>query len=416
MKDAYSFDLDKESLDNSYELMFEAYQNIFKRCGLSFRAVEADSGAIGGSDSHEFHVLAESGEDAIASCSYCDYAANMEKAVAGWSDVVACRATVQMQKVATPNVKTIDEVAEFLAVTPDKICKSLLVETDEGKFMLLLRGDHELNEIKASNFLDGDNFRLMEPEEVQKLTGVGVGSIGPVNISLPIIADLSLKNSNDIICGANEDGFHLTGVNWERDLPKPKFADLRNVQAGDSCSRCDFGTLRLDRGIEVGHVFKLGDKYTKSMNMTVLNKGGREQTPLMGCYGIGVSRIVAAAIEQNHDDNGIVWPIFLAPFHVEILLINPKEAPAAELAEELYKQLQDSGLEPLLDDRNERLGVKFKDADLIGAPIRVVIGGRGIKEGAVEVQNRVDGASEKVAIDKVGELLINRAKALLQGS
>ncbi|MBF0444437.1 MAG: proline--tRNA ligase [Magnetococcales bacterium] len=416
MKDAYSFDLDQESLDNSYELMFKAYQQIFKRCGLSFSAVEADTGAIGGSDSHEFHVLAESGEDAIASCSNCDYAANLEKAVAGWPDVVACRPTAQMQKVATPNIKTIDEVAGFFAVTPDKTCKSLLVETDEGRFMLLLRGDHELNEIKAANFLDGDNFRLMEPEEVKKLTGVGVGSIGPVNISLPIIADLSLKNSSDFICGANEDDFHLTGVNWESDLPRPEFADLRNVQAGDSCSRCDFGTLRLDRGIEVGHVFKLGDKYTKSMGMTVLNQGGREQTPLMGCYGIGVSRIVAAAIEQNHDDNGIVWPIFLAPFHVEILLINPKEAAAAQLAEEIYKQLQESGLEPLLDDRNERLGVKFKDADLIGAPLRVVIGGRGIKEGAVEVQSRVDGSSEKVALDKVGELLINRTKGLLQES
>ncbi|MBF0193200.1 MAG: proline--tRNA ligase [Magnetococcales bacterium] len=413
MKDAYSYDLDQESLDNSYDLMFKAYQNIFKSCGLSFRAVEADTGAIGGSDSHEFHVLAESGEDAIASCNSCDYAANLEKAEAGTPKAIPSPTKEQMQKIATPEAKTIDEVSEFFTVTPDKTVKSLLVKTDEGPFMLLLRGDHELNEIKASNFLDGNNFSLLEPEEVKNITGVSVGSLGPVGAKLPVIADLSLANNSGFICGANEDGYHLTGVNWERDLPKPKFADLRNVQVGDSCSRCGSGTLRLDRGIEVGHVFKLGDKYTKSMGMTVLNQLGREQTPLMGCYGIGVSRIVAAAIEQNHDDNGIVWPISLAPFHVEILLINPKEEAAANLANDIYKQLQDSGLEPLLDDRNERIGVKFKDADLIGAPIRVVIGGRGIKEGAVEVQSRVDGSSEKVVLDKVAELLINRAKNLL---
>ncbi|MBF0379438.1 MAG: proline--tRNA ligase [Magnetococcales bacterium] len=416
MKDAYSFDLDQQSLDNSYEVMFQAYKEIFKSCGLSFRAVEADSGAIGGSASHEFHVLAESGEDAIASCDSCDYAANLEKAVAGLQDGTDTPPTAEMQKVATPEAKTIDEVSEFFAVTPDKTCKSLLVESDEGPCMLLLRGDHELNEIKAGNLLAGNNFRLLEPHEVKKLTGVGVGSLGPVASKLKIIADNSLANMSDFICGANEDGYHLTGVNWERDLPSPQFADLRNVQEGDSCSRCDAGSLRLDRGIEVGHVFKLGDKYTKSMNMTVLNQDGREQTPLMGCYGIGVSRIVAAAIEQNHDDNGIVWPIFLAPFHVEILLINPKEAPAAEFAEKLYQQLLDSGLEVLLDDRHERLGVKFKDADLIGAPIRVVIGGRGIKEGAVEVQSRKGGSSQKVALNEVGETLINRAKDLLSGS
>ncbi|MBF0357947.1 MAG: proline--tRNA ligase [Magnetococcales bacterium] len=414
MKDAYSFDLDQESLDNSYKQMFTAYQNIFKRCGLQFRAVEADSGAIGGSDSHEFHVLADSGEDAIASCDSCDYAANLEKAVAGGSPE-AVPAGADMQKVATPEIKSIDDVAGFFNISADKTVKALLVQTDKGEFMLLLRGDHELNEIKAENYLDGDGFKLVEPGAVQKSTGVSVGSLGPVGATTPIIADNSLAGMSDFICGANEDGFHLTGVNWERDLPLPKFADLRNVQAGDLCSRCGAGTLRLDRGIEVGHVFKLGDKYSKAMQMTVLNQGGREQTPLMGCYGIGVSRIVAAAIEQNHDDSGIVWPIFLAPFHVEILLINPKEEAAAKLAEEIYEYLKARGIEALLDDRNERLGVKFKDADLIGAPLRVVIGGRGIKDGAVEVQSRHDGVAEKVAIDAVGDLLLKRAEDLLKG-
>jgi prolyl-tRNA synthetase len=414
MKDAYSFDLDQDSLDKSYELMFSTYQKIFTRCGLNFSAVEADTGAIGGADSHEFHVLAKSGEDEIASCDSCDYAANLEKAVAGRPPKPDSTPSAEiMERVATPNIKTIDEVAGFFKVPVEQTVKSMVVETSEGAFMLLLRGDHELNEIKAANLLDGDNFTIPDAEAVQCLTGVSVGSLGPVGAGLPIVADLMLEDSLNFVCGASQDGFHLTGVNWERDLPRPRFVDLRNIQVGDLCSRCDSGHFRFDRGIEVGHVFKLGDKYTKAMQMTVLNQGGREQTPLMGCYGIGVSRIVAAAIEQNHDDSGIVWPISLAPFHVEILLINPKEAVAAELAEEIYTRLQANGIDPLLDDRNERLGVKFKDADLIGAPLRVVIGGRGVKEGVVEVQSRQDGESEKVPIAEVTELLINRVQVLL---
>ena len=416
MKDAYSFDLDQNSLDQSYDIMFNTYQNIFKRCGLSFSAVEADTGAIGGADSHEFHVLAKSGEDEIASCDKCDYAANLEKAVPGHVAVVADTTSAAMQRVATPHIKTNQEVAGFLDVPVALTVKSLVVETTAGPFMLLLRGDHDLNEIKAAHLLEGEGFAIADPEAVQKLTGVSVGSLGPVASNLPIVADLALADQVGFVCGANEDGWHLTDVQWERDLPRPTFADLRNVQVGDPCSRCGSGRFRLDRGIEVGHVFKLGDKYSKSMKMSVLNQGGREQTPLMGCYGIGVSRIVAAAIEQNHDDNGIVWPISLAPFHVEILLVNPKETDAAALAEDIYQQLQAAGIETLLDDRKERLGVKFKDADLLGIPLRAVIGGRGLKEGVVEIQNRQDGSSDKVAIADVITTLTGQVKTLMEVS
>ncbi|MBF0454688.1 MAG: proline--tRNA ligase [Magnetococcales bacterium] len=414
MKDAYSFDLDQESLDNSYQIMFQAYQAIFRRCGLTFRAVEADTGAIGGSDSHEFHVLAGSGEDEIASCDHCHYAANLEKAVPGPLEEVALTSSgAAMERVETPGIRTIEEVAGFLKVPAHQTVKSLVVETSEGAAILLLRGDHELNEIKASHLLEGEGFHLPDPAAVQKLTGVTVGSLGPVGATLPLIADYALENQTDFVCGANQEGWHLTGVCWGRDLPRPRFADLRNVRAGDRCPRCETGHFSLDRGVEVGHVFKLGDKYTRAMKMTVLNKEGREQTPLMGCYGIGVSRIVAAAIEQNHDDNGIVWPVSLAPFHVEILLVNPKETEAMELAESLYNRLGQANLSTLLDDRRERIGVKFKDADLIGAPLRVVIGGRGIKEGMVEVQSRHDGASQKVEIGAVAEHLIERLQALM---
>ncbi|MBF0446614.1 MAG: proline--tRNA ligase [Magnetococcales bacterium] len=414
MKDAYSFDLDQTSLDRSYEIMFEAYSAIFRRCGLTFRAVEADTGAIGGADSHEFHVLASSGEDEIASCNHCSYAANIEKAVPGKSKATPVSASGEgLSRVETPGIKTIDEVADFLKVPHAKTVKSLVVETSEGACMLLLRGDHALNEIKAAHLLDGEDFHIPDAAYVQNLCGVPVGSLGPVGTALPVIADWALADLTDFVCGANQEGWHLTSVNWERDLPRPRFADLRNVQPKDPCPRCDDGQFGLFRGIEVGHVFKLGDKYTKSMKMTVLNQEGREQTPLMGCYGIGVSRTVAAAIEQNHDENGIIWPIALAPFQVEILLVNPKETEAAQLAESLYVQLKEQGFDPLLDDRNERLGVKFKDADLIGAPIRAVIGGRGLQEGVVEVQTRKEGRSDKIPVVEIGPYLTSQLQGLI---
>ncbi|MBF0182463.1 MAG: proline--tRNA ligase [Magnetococcales bacterium] len=391
MKDAYSFDMDEASLEESYRAMYEAYNRIFRRCGLRFRPVEADTGTIGGSFSHEFHVLAASGEDGIASCSQCDYAANLEKASSAplppldFSDL-------PMRRVETPGKKTIQAVSEFLGMRVEALVKSLVVETPNGPFLLLLRGDHELNPIKAAAALGVAQVVIPDPARGAELTGgIPIGFLGPVGTTLPVVADEALAGLNGFACGANAADAHLTGVRWERDLPKPRYADLRTVLAGDPCPRCNGGQLSLDRGIEVGHVFKLGDKYSKSMGIVVLDQEGRERTPIMGCYGIGVSRIVAAAIEQNHDANGIIWPVALAPFEVEILLANPNEPEAVRTAETLYRELRARGLAVLLDDRDDRLGIKFKDADLLGCPVRLVAGGRALKEGKVEIQTRRGG-------------------------
>ncbi|MEO5369550.1 MAG: proline--tRNA ligase [Magnetococcus sp. DMHC-1] len=411
MKDAYSFDIDAAGLDRSYQGMFAAYERIFRRCGLRFRAVEADTGAIGGASSHEFHVLADSGEDIIASCSHCGYAANLEKAQSAPLPITGIEETPSaLTDVATPGKKTIDQVAAFLAVPPQRTVKSLLVLDTEGHWiLLLLRGDHELNEIKASQVIGGP-LVLPASEKIQAELGLPVGSLGPVGIpvGLRVVADLALQGTRNMICGANRDGWHLTGVNWGRDLPEPEFHDLRQVEVGDPCPRCPTGTLNRDRGIEVGHVFKLGYKYSQAMNVRVLDQDGREQHPIMGCYGIGVSRIVAAAIEQNHDDNGILWPVSLAPFAVEILLVNPKDAPAAAAAEALYAELRRTGLETLLDDRDERIGVKFKDADLLGIPFRVLVGGRSLKEGLFELQSRRGGEPERVPPAEMPQRLAQR--------
>ncbi len=409
MKDAYSFDLDEKMLEESYQGMFAAYQRIFQRCGLAFRAVEADTGTIGGAYSHEFHVLADSGEDMIASCSRCDYAANMEKAVAAPVKVGTDATITKMTPIDTPNQKTIEQVAKFLQVPVTRTVKSLVVQAGKKTVLLLLRGDHELNTIKAANALDVPEIFLPDPQTAKTLTGgIPVGSLGPVNSSLPILADLVLKEQTNFVCGANVAGQHLTGVHWERDLPSPQFADLRNVTAGEGCPRCEDGQLTLDRGIEVGHVFKLGDKYSRAMGIAVLDRDGKERTPIMGCYGIGVSRIVAAAIEQNHDNNGICWPASLAPFQVEILLVSPKDGAAVAAANDLYNTLTNASIEVLLDDRDERLGVKFKDADLIGCPWRVVVGGRGLKEGKLEVQSRKSSIKERVAVAQVASWLRER--------
>ncbi|MBF0622246.1 MAG: proline--tRNA ligase [Magnetococcales bacterium] len=403
MKDAYSFDKDVEALDVSYKAMFAAYQGIFQRCGLEFRAVEADTGSIGGASSHEFHVLAESGEDTIASCTNCGYAANLEKAVSGDTEVASDGTPEPMARIETPNKRTIEEVSSFLKVPVEQTVKSLIVETEEGLIMLVLRGDHVLNEVKAMNALGVTQLTLPEPERVRELTGVPVGSIGPVGTEITIVADPGTQMAGGFVCGANEAGWHLTNVVWERDLPAPRFVDLRNVTAGEPCPRCDSGTLVLHRGIEVGHVFKLGEKYSQAMNAVVLDENGREKTLVMGCYGIGVSRIVAAAIEQNHDDNGIIWPMALAPFQVMLLVINPKDKALMEAASALEKGLSAKGVDVLTDDRDERLGVKFKDADLTGIPLRVVIGGRSLKEGKLEIQSRRGGDPTTLSPDDAVE-------------
>ncbi|MBF0272217.1 MAG: proline--tRNA ligase [Magnetococcales bacterium] len=415
MKDAYSFDMDAAGLEVTYRGMYETYGRIFRRCGLRFRPVEADTGSIGGSASHEFHVLASSGEDVIASCSHCDYAANLEKAASG--PLTAQTTTPDPQpllQVATPGKKTIQDVSAFLQVGIERLVKTLVVEGDGQPYLLLVRGDHELNPIKAAAALGVHQLGVPEPGRIAELTGgLPVGFLGPVGTALPVLADSALEGSNAFICGANILDHHLTGVTWDRDLPRPRFADLRNVVPNDPCPRCTAGRLALDRGIEVGHVFKLGEKYSKALGVAVLDQEGKERTPIMGCYGIGVSRIVAAAIEQNHDDNGIIWPVALAPFEVEILLANPNDPLAKETAETLYADLRAKGIGVLLDDRDERLGIKFKDADLLGCPLRVVAGGRALKEGKVEIQVRKGGDPIQAPVGEAVATMIARLHALL---
>ncbi|MBF0147160.1 MAG: proline--tRNA ligase [Magnetococcales bacterium] len=414
MKDAYSFDLDEEGLEQSYRTMVATYNRIFERCGLRYRAVEADTGAIGGAFSHEFHVLADSGEDVIASCEGCGYAANLEKAeglaTPGTLDVP--REVGPLRKVATPGRKTMEEVAEFLGCPLTGMVKSLVVEGTQGAFQLLLRGDHELNLVKAAHALGMDGVALVDPERAAELAGVGVGSMGPVGGRLPVLADSALATLSGFVSGANEEGYHFVDGVWGRDCPMPRFVDLRNVVAGDQCLRCRAAPLRLDRGIEVGHVFKLGDKYTRALKVTVQDADGKERTPIMGCYGIGVSRIVAAAIEQNHDELGIIWPVALAPFAVELLVVNPREEASMQVARSVEQGLRQGGIEVLMDDRDERLGVKFKDADLLGLPWRAVIGGRSLKEGAVEIQRRGQPDKERIALDQVVAVLLARVRSL----
>lgn len=390
MKDAYSFDLDDEGADSSYQKMYQAYRNIFQRCGLKFRSVEADSGAIGGSFSHEFMVLADSGEDAIVSCGSCEYAANVEKAEVLPPQPIAA-VTGEPLKVATPECRTIAEVAEFLQLQTSQLVKTLIVETDQGACVaVLLRGDHELNEIKLSHVLGCDHLAMADDEQVRKVTGAPVGYLGPLGMKLKIVADQALLAMSNFVVGANVADAHYSGVNLA-DFAVEEFADLRQAITGDSCPRCESGKFEIWRGIEVGHVFKLGTKYSEAMNATVLDDQGKSRPLVMGCYGIGVGRTVAAAIEQNHDEYGMALPMPLAPFQALVLMVNPKDDAVREASESLYQQLLDSGVEVLLDDRKERPGIKFKDADLIGIPLRLTVGARTLKEGNVELKVRASG-------------------------
>ncbi len=392
MKDAYSFDLDNAGADISYSKMYQAYRNIFNRCGLKFRAVEADSGAIGGSFSHEFMVLAESGEDGIVSCDACEYAANIEKAELIYRDIKTPPATAELRRVDTPGQKTIADVANFLKVTPQQTVKTLIIQTSADEVVaVLLRGDRELNEIKLANLLDLDWALPAEEAVVKEVTGAPVGFAGPIGLKIRVIADTEVRGLADFVVGGNAADVHYTGVNLGRDFEVAQFADIRQAVAGDPCPRCDCGKFESWRGIEVGHVFKLGTKYSESMNAVVLDDEGKTRTLVMGCYGIGVGRTVAAAIEQNHDENGMCLPMPLAPFQVLVSMVNPKEEEVREASEQLYQQLLDLGVEVLLDDRDERPGIKFKDADLIGIPLRITVGARNLKEGNVELKERVSG-------------------------
>lgn len=397
MKDAYSFHADFASLEATYQVMYDTYTRIFERLGLKFRAVAADTGAIGGTGSHEFHVLADSGEDAIAFCPTSDYAANVELAEALAPATPRPAPARPMEKVATPGAHSIPEVCALLNVSPQQVVKTLIVEGDQGLVALLLRGDHELNEVKAGKLPEVGQFRGLASEaRIREVVGCGPGSLGPVGLALPVVADRSVAVMADFVCGANADGFHLTGVNFGRDLPEPRVADIRNVVAGDP-SPDGKGTLEICRGIEVGHIFQLRTKYSQAMNATFLDEAGKARVMEMGCYGIGVSRIVGAAIEQNHDERGIIFPRAMAPFDLAIVPIGLSKSQAVrETVEKLYSELTLAGLEVLLDDRDERPGVMFADMELIGIPHRIVVGERNLKEGRIEYQGRRDAAATPV--------------------
>jgi prolyl-tRNA synthetase len=409
MKDAYSFDVDSSAADLSYEKMYQAYRRIFERCGLNFRSVEADTGSIGGSSSHEFMVLAESGEDAIVSCSCCDYAANVEKAEVRHSETMEHADTRSLEKVDTPDKRSIDEVAAFLHVPHSSIVKTLIFVADEEPVVALLRGDFELNEIKLKNLLGVAELELAPDSVVEKVTGAPVGFAGPVGLKARIIADFSLQGMKNFVTGGNEKDLHLKNVNLERDFRIERFADIRNVVPGDQCPRCDGGRMEIWRGIEVGHVFKLGTKYSEALKATYLDADGKEQIIFMGCYGIGISRTVAACIEQNYDDNGIIFPIPIAPFQCIVSALNYKEEPVRDASDAIYADLAAAGIEVLLDDRDERPGFKFKDADLIGIPLRIVVGARNLADGKVELKHRRSGVVELVPVSEA----LTKVKALV---
>ncbi|MBT4986921.1 MAG: proline--tRNA ligase [Proteobacteria bacterium] len=408
MKDAYSFDSDSEGMGQSYKLMYDAYSKIFERLGLAAQAVEADGGSIGGNFSHEFHVLADSGEDAIASCASCGYAANVEKVSLSPLLSKPSGPTESCEEIETPDQHTISDLCTFLSITPEKTIKTLLVDgADGGLVALILRGDHELNAVKAESLeAVAKPLRLAGRDAIVSAIGSTPGSIGPVGLNIPIFADHSAAALSDFVCGANKEGYHLRGVNWERDLPAPESHDLRQAVEGDSCPNDSEQKISIKRGIEVGHVFQLGTKYSEALNANFLDSEGRSQPFFMGCYGIGITRIVAAAIEQNHDKSGIIWPSPIAPFDVCIVPIGLKKSEKVSAAVELlYTELQQAGIEVLLDDRNERPGVMFSEMDLIGIPHRIVVGERGLEKGVVEYRKRTDSESVDYPVETVIDIL-----------
>ncbi|MCO6427569.1 proline--tRNA ligase [Nitrosomonas communis] len=409
MKDAYSFHTDLKSLEQTYRLMHDTYSRIFTRIGLNFRAVAADTGAMGGSNSHEFHVLANSGEDAIAFCANSDYAANIELAEALFSERSRAAPNGIMQKISTPDQKTCAEVASFLDIPIQKTVKTLAVTADNQFYLLLLRGDHQLNETKVRKIPFLNNFELATEERILAETGSRPGYIGPVGLEKYIIADKTVMTMSDFVCGANVEGFHLTHVNFERDLKLPDHVfDIRNIVTGDP-SPDGKGILEICRGIEVGHIFQLRTKYSEKMKATYLDEAGQTRVMEMGCYGIGVSRIVAAAIEQNHDEHGIIFPIAISPFQLAIIPIGLKKNPQVQAeAEKLYHELSAAHIEVLMDDRDERPGVMFADMELIGIPHRIVVGERGLKEAIIEYRGRRDETSQMIPLKDITPFIISK--------
>ncbi len=410
MKDAYSFDRDEEGAKLSYQKMYDAYTRIFTRCGLTFRAVEADTGLIGGTSSHEFMVLAETGEETIVYSDQGTYAANVERAEVLPEPEGSLEATRPLQEVATPNCRTVEEVTAFLKIPPQRLVKTLLYKTSKDPVAVLVRGDHDINEIKLKKVLGVQESELADPETVAALTGAPVGFAGPIGLTrVRIVADHAVRAMRNFVVGGNKADTHYVDANWGRDFTVEQFADLRNARAGDPSPRGD-GILKVAKGIEVGHVFMLGTKYSQAMKATFLDPQGRETLAVMGCYGIGVGRTAAAAIEQHHDAKGIIWPVPIAPFHVHLLPLSPSDQ-VSHLAHSLYDSLVAAGVEVLWDDRDERAGVKFNDADLIGAPFQLLVGDKGLAHGTVELKERRTGAVTKIAPDRV----VSRIQALLTG-
>jgi prolyl-tRNA synthetase len=414
MKDAYSFDVDEEGANRSYEAMHKAYSRIFERCGLRFRAVEADTGTIGGSYSHEFMVLADTGEDQIINCTACSYAANLEKAEVRSDDALPVPepdALYSLTAVETPGMRTVEEVAGFLSVTPEQLVKTLILVVDERPVAVLIRGDHDLNEAKLRNLLGAETVELASEQVVEETTGAPMGFAGPVGLKVTIVADAAIRSMRNFVTGGNRKDRHQTNVNLKRDFQVDQFADLRVITPADRCPRCG-KPIEFGRGIEVGHIFKLGTKYSRAMDAVFLTREGKESPIIMGCYGIGVGRTVAAAIEQNHDADGIIFPVPIAPFEVTILPLQMHDPKVVETAERIHADLTDNGIDTLLDDRDERAGFKFNDADLIGIPIRVTVGGKGLKNGQVEIKLRSEAESFFVPLDIAASFVKEKVKAL----
>ncbi|WP_271628719.1 proline--tRNA ligase [Caldicellulosiruptor sp. DIB 104C] len=405
MKDAYSFDMNEEGLDISYKKMYDAYVRIFKRCGLDVKIVEADTGAMGGSNSHEFMVPSSVGEAEIAYCKACGYAANLEKAECLDEPVENTEEIKQMQEVYTPNVRTIEELVNFLNIDAKRFVKTMIYKADDRFVAVLVRGDREVNETKLKNLLKANELELASVEDVERITGAKVGFAGPVGLSIEIYADNEVKYLKNFVVGSNKTDYHIKNVNLS-DFKVTKFADLRNITQDDLCPKCLSQKVTIERGIEVGHIFKLGTKYTEAFNCVYTDEKGEKKPMIMGCYGIGINRTAAAIIEQMHDEDGIIWPITVAPYEVIVVPVNIKDEQQSKIAFEIYEDLQKKGVEVLIDDRDERAGVKFKDADLIGIPFRVTIG-RKIADGRIEVRNRRTKESVEVDIESAVEFILN---------
>ncbi|MEN6348047.1 MAG: proline--tRNA ligase [Syntrophomonas sp.] len=400
MKDLYSFDVDDAGLDVSYHKMYEAYNRIFQRLDLQYRVVEADSGAIGGNESHEFMVLAETGESEVVYCDTCSYAANVEKSICTVEEKEPEEEMRVLEKVHTPGQRTIQDLVTFLNMPSDRQVKTLMYMADGELIAAVLRGDRELNEIKLKNVLNCNQLFMADEGSVRMNCQAGFGSLGPVGMPIKIYLDLEVSKMRNFTCGANEDDYHFTNVNPGRDFVSEMIVDIRNAVAGDKCPLCE-GSLKSVRGIEVGHIFKLGLKYSQALEAGFLDQNGKERPMVMGCYGIGISRTMAAAVEQNSDENGIIWPVPIAPYQVIVVPVNSKKEDQMSMAIKIYNELLEHGIEAIIDDRDERAGVKFKDADLIGIPLRITVGPKALQENKVEVKKRWEGDIELVAVEQV---------------